>query len=203
LVSDWSSDVCSSDLNIGTDRGGFEYTLHQSGLVNRPNIIASSVLWGNPIDGTARELLASVETSYGNSEDCDDGSALDEAKDFLRDFLADGPKPSKEIKKEAHGLILSERTLRRAKEALGIEVSKLGYQGKFVWKLPEVETARNPPKVAKFLNDGHSESMDAFGNLGHLWRHTASAAKVTENIVNCKENENYATENDAVLKVKT
>ena len=160
--------LCRAKSNIGPDCGGFEYTLHQSGLANHLGITASSVIWGNPIDGTARELLASIETSGENSEDWNDGSALDEAKDFLRGFLADGPKPSREIKKEARDLMISERTLRRAKEALGIKVSKLGYQGKFVWKLPELGTAQNPPKVAKLLNEGHSEGMDTFGNLGHL-----------------------------------
>jgi len=141
--------LCRAKSNIGTDRGGFEYILHQSGLVNRPNIIASSVLWGNPKDGTARELLASVEDSGENSEDWKDGCALDEAKDFLRDFLADGPKPSKEIQREARDLMLSGITLRRAKKALGIVNRRFEFRGKYSWELPGEEIGPEVPRLIK------------------------------------------------------
>lgn len=48
--------------NIGPDGGGFEYDLDQVDVPGRPGLYASRVLWGSPIEGTARDLLAAVET---------------------------------------------------------------------------------------------------------------------------------------------
>jgi hypothetical protein len=50
-------------------------------------------------------------------------------------------RKSKAIRGEARGLMIADRTLRRAKQALGIEVRKLGFQGKFVWAWPGLEDA--------------------------------------------------------------
>ncbi|MEM4406874.1 MAG: AAA family ATPase [Candidatus Methanomethylicaceae archaeon] len=64
---------------------------------------------------------------------------LDEAKNFLMEFLRDGPKLSKDILKQAKEQGLSERTLRRAKQQLGITSSPehtTGVIKHWVWKLP-------------------------------------------------------------------
>jgi AAA domain len=45
-------------------------------------------------------------------------SAADEAQDFLRDYLADGEKPAKEVIREARKAGIAERTLDRAKKGL-------------------------------------------------------------------------------------
>ena len=57
-------------------------------------------------------------------------SAVDEAIDFLEELLADGPRPSKEILKEARNVGIAERTLNRAKTQAGVKVKRFGEQGK-------------------------------------------------------------------------
>ena len=85
---------------------------------------------------------------------CDDGAditasellgakvsrAKDEAADWLRDMLADGPMPAREILEHANQAGLAERTLRRAKDEAGVIVEPdRGEDGKrvvgWVWKL--------------------------------------------------------------------
>lgn len=63
----------------------------------------------------------------------------DEAEDWLRDVLGDGPMPAREVTAEAREAGISERTLRRARTALGIEPRReggIGSKGRWVWELP-------------------------------------------------------------------
>ena len=41
--------------NIGPDQGGFAYRLEQIELEQHAGVFASRALWGEPIEGTARE----------------------------------------------------------------------------------------------------------------------------------------------------
>ena len=58
----------------------------------------------------------------------------DEAVEFLEAELGAGPKPMKELLRSAP---CSEKTLRRAKSALGVKADKDGLTGPWVWSLPE------------------------------------------------------------------
>jgi hypothetical protein len=70
------------------------------------------------------------------------GSALQEAMDFLKAALEDGPKPAKELLKEAKKAGIEEITLRRAKKELGVQARRLSEpgaakgSGAWVWELP-------------------------------------------------------------------
>lgn len=127
--------------NIGPDSGGFEYELQQHPLSDRPEIIATSLRWGKAFDGSAKEILAMAECA-GDPEDV---SALDGAKDFLRQLLASGPIASEDIKQQAKGAGLTWRTIRRAKDALGIKPQKAGMLGPWMWGLL--------PKMSKNTED--------------------------------------------------
>ncbi len=70
--------------NIGPDAGGIAYDLTQRDLPGYATINASCVLWGDPVDGTARELMQ-------HAEQVDDGAA-DDSNDFLRHVLSDGAR---------------------------------------------------------------------------------------------------------------
>ena len=100
--------------NIGPDDGGFAYDLRQRELKTHPGIFAPSVLWGNTVEGAARELLATAEVADG-----DEGASLADAKRFLWDLLADGPVPAKVIKADADGAGYSWATIRRAQKGPG------------------------------------------------------------------------------------
>lgn len=117
--------------NIGPDGGGFVYDLRQGELDGFPGVDASSVLWGEAIHGSARELLAEVE-----QRDDDHGS---DATSFLRDLLAYTPRAAKEIKAEATSAGYSMDAMHRAKRKLRAEAVKSGMSGGWYWRLPTAE----------------------------------------------------------------
>ncbi len=65
-------------------------------------------------------------------------SALDEAKEWLRDTLIDGPVPAVEVKNQAEADGIALRTLQRAKQVLNVVATKEGYaaKGRWVWVMP-------------------------------------------------------------------
>jgi putative DNA primase/helicase len=108
-----------SKSNIGPDTGGFTYRLEQTMLEAFPDVAASAVLWGEAVEGTARELMA--EADGGDDEG---GAALTDAKDFLTEELRSGAVSAKKLISEARRHGISERTLKRAKAALKIKSEK-------------------------------------------------------------------------------
>ena len=150
--------------NIGPDDGGFEYGIAQTELSAHPGITASLIEWGNPVQGTARELLAEAETE---PDDNDESTALDDAVKFLRSELRDGPKPAKVIFGEARQAGHSERTIKRAKAALKAEAIKEATR--WVWALPASEANEaNEAKGAKEAKESTSENLGTLGPLGTL-----------------------------------
>jgi len=80
----------------------------------------------------ANEVLGNVEMQQDQSE-------RREAKEWLKDFLADGPVAVKKIQGEAKAAGLSWMTVRRAKEALLVVASKSAYQGGWQWRLEDAQ----------------------------------------------------------------
>jgi len=74
-----------------------------------------------------------------------------EAKEWLQDFLADGPVAVKKIQEQARAAGLSWMTVRRARETLPVTASKNGYQGSWHWQLKGAHS-----------KDAHSADMSAF-----------------------------------------
>ena len=113
---------------------------------------AVRVKWLGASKHSASSLLA-------ESDNEQDRAAVDEAKDFLRDALAGGPQPAKDVQRGAREAGISDATLRRAKSALHVTARKVGRPGMpgqgWVWALPEDD--HDPPKV---LNP---DEMSAFG----------------------------------------
>ncbi len=77
--------------------------------------------WLGEVSVTADDLAA-------EPDDLDARTALEEAKDFLREVLANGRVPSKELNEQAEQLGISERTLRRARSDLGVTAEQVGNQ---------------------------------------------------------------------------
>ena len=124
--------------NIGPDTGGFEYYLDQVEVPGEPSMVNTMATWGKAIEGTAREMLSTAELAA----DPEDKSALKKAKDYLLETLAQGPALVADIKKDAEGLDIGWRTMKRAKDALGIEARKEGFakRGSWKWRLPDKDT---------------------------------------------------------------
>lgn len=120
--------------NIAPDDGGYAYTIEQCDA--QPGITASRVVWGEPIQGNARDILGDIERDDG--DDGDERTERDEAHDFLRDLLADGPVAVRDLRADATGAGHAWRTIERAKRELGIESRKqgVGKDGKWFWALP-------------------------------------------------------------------
>jgi putative DNA primase/helicase len=162
---------CRAKSNIGPDGGGFEYDLHQGELKTHPGIFATSVLWGDAVEGAARELLAEADAT-------DEGGTVADAKRFLADLLADGPLPVKTIRADADGAGYSWATIRRAQKALGIEPMKEG--GRFgttrqqwLWHLPAEDAHAEhllgeSQKVLKNAEDAQQKKVSTFWKTEHL-----------------------------------
>jgi hypothetical protein len=88
--------------------------------------------WMGPSPHTAESLLAAPK-------DDEDRGALQDAQEVLGSVLSAGSLPAQEVKCEARKAGLSERTLLRAKAALGIKSRRVGYSkgGVWHWELPE------------------------------------------------------------------
>ncbi|MEO1751151.1 AAA family ATPase [Thiofaba sp. EF100] len=129
--------------NIGPDEGGCTYDLEQVRIEG--DLYATRVTWGAPVEGPARELLAQAESVPGEE---DDGGTLGDAMRFLRNLLADGPLPQKQIMDDARGAGYSETTIRRAKQRLGVEAVKEGgyfggHKQQWAWRLPPEDDQEN------------------------------------------------------------
>ena len=117
--------------NNSVDTGGFSYTIEA--LTLHRDIVATRVVWGEPLEGSSRSILSEIE-----GETAEDGSSkLAAAKAYLLDVLRTGPIPSKELfehARESHDIKID--TLRRAGRALSIEPRKVAVAGGWVWELP-------------------------------------------------------------------
>lgn len=95
------------------------------------------------IEGTD-ELIPYIDWLGTSTVDADDlmappkqkrASTRTDAKAFLEDFLAAGPQDATAVQAAAHAEGISERTLDRAKQDLGVESHKDGNEG-WTWSLP-------------------------------------------------------------------
>jgi hypothetical protein len=89
-------------------------------------------------------------------EDEEEKSALAEAKEFLTSELSRTPVAAKAIKKSAREAEISERTLRRAKQILGVRSEKES-DGSWTWSLPDRES-----------EGGQSSNVGNVGPLGNV-----------------------------------
>ena len=109
-----------------------------------------------------------------------------DAEGFLRDQLADGPKPAKELQRDADDAGISRATLRRAASRLGIEKRKTGAPGSekqsWHWSLPAPDFPGDDAKMltapAKMLTQN---GVSTFGseNAGTLATPHTSAKMLT------------------------
>jgi putative DNA primase/helicase len=107
------------------------YDIVAAPLYERPDIVATRITWHEPIEGSARELLAEAE-----GEDSASGfSKKDQAKRFLKATLANGEMPQKEIETKAKQEGISWGTLKRASEGSDVTKRKDGLTGGWLWQL--------------------------------------------------------------------
>ena len=118
--------------NLGTDISGFAYTLQSFVLEGSdPPIGTSHVMWeSDKVTQSADEAFSSPARDHSEQ------SALDDAKEFLRSYLAGGMRKVSDVDKEARSAGHSHTTLRRAKAELRIKACQDDFHGPWYWKLP-------------------------------------------------------------------
>lgn len=112
----------------------------------------SQFYWTGESTLTAGRILAATSE--------DERSTLEEAAYFLRRTLQDGPLPTKEVKREARKAGISDATLRRAKDRLGIQAEHIGGrfgdgEQRWVWVLPGSEGAQGNSEDAQERQTEH------------------------------------------------
>lgn len=123
------------------DGGGWRYSIVPTTVTGTDGgeIKTTRIKIGSPVSGDAKAVLAEAEGVPGNGRDDGAGKVAD-AIDFLRKYLADGPRTPRETIKTAKDEGLSERTLHRAKKKLGVQSDpRHDGDGKvtgWVWELP-------------------------------------------------------------------
>jgi putative DNA primase/helicase len=114
--------------NLAPDNGGVAYSLGQVQIAD--GIEATHTVWAGAIECAARGILNDVEHNENG-----EGSERLDAEQFLRDLLAGGPLPARQIKANADGAGYAWATVRRAQKSLGIQASKVGMKEGWTWRL--------------------------------------------------------------------
>jgi putative DNA primase/helicase len=117
-----------SKSNLGPDDGGFEYSMEMGEAL--PGIEAASILWGNAITGSARDLLAVASAGPDGEK-----SAVASAELFLRELLT-VTTGQKFVQSEAKEAGHAWATVRRAADNLQV-IKKKTAEG-WYWQLPQL-----------------------------------------------------------------
>lgn len=153
--------------NIGPDGGGFEYSLAQMAVPGMADLYGSCILWGDTLEGSARELAGQIEEDKKPDEESGP-SPREEATGFLLDILADGPKLEKEIRDYAGQECISKRTLDRAKKEMGVVSVRMGKV--WGWRLKNwtPESSTDDDQEGQGCQERHISIYSKTGNVGTL-----------------------------------
>jgi putative DNA primase/helicase len=121
-------------MNLAPDQEGLSYTLREE----RQGVVV--VMWGQAVRFSADAVL--------QPEAVEEKSERLEAMDWLRERLSEGPVSQREIKGDSKAAGLAWRTVRRAKDSLGITSEKEGLRGGWRWQLPVAEGVQQLSKVS-------------------------------------------------------
>lgn len=136
--------------NIAPNTGGLAYRIEspsEDGL--------ATVVWeADPVNVSADDALAGDRDQNGGGR-----TERDDAADWLRALLADGPCPARSVEAEARDAGHSLATLRRAKVAIGVVSRKPAFGGHWEWTLPSQEV--HASKV--LTEDAHTPASERLG----------------------------------------
>jgi len=134
--------------NLAAESTGVAFTV-VARLVSECGEIAAVKWESDPITITADEALSRVSAP-------EERSATNDAMEFLRILLADGPLPTRHVRADAEGAGHSWATMRVAQKRLGVQARKLGMRDGWVWALPS--------KTLVATEDASSIPSSAFDN---------------------------------------
>lgn len=124
---------------------------------------SSRIVWEEGEVGISADQLLAAQVSVTPGE-VSDRSDRDDASDFLREFLSDGPKPATEGIGEGRRHGFTPKQLRRARTTLGVRPRKDGMNGPWLWTLP---TGKPAPEDALWVSeDAQGAHVKGTGILG-------------------------------------
>jgi putative DNA primase/helicase len=135
-------------MNLAPDQMGLSYALKEEG----PGVVA--VVWGEAVRLSADAVL--------QPEAVEEKSERFEAMDWLRERLSEGPVSQGEIKAGAKAAGIAWRTMRRAKDSLGVTSQKEGFKGGWCWQLPGPEGVQQVSKASSTETWTPSPQLDTF-----------------------------------------
>ena len=160
---------------IGAARSGMVVGKHPddeelrvlAGQKNNLSLSPESLAYGieTAENGAARIVYKGVSEATAGQllrvpVDEEEKSALTEAKEFLLSELRPRPMSAKHVKKNADGADIAYRTLKRAKQALGVRSKKEG-DGSWTWSLPDKATQGGQAPTAGILGTVDPLGKDA------------------------------------------
>jgi hypothetical protein len=134
-ADDGSVVLAASKSNLCAPPPSLRYQLVSEG----PHGVAR-VEWLGASQHTADQLMA-------GPADPDERSAIDTAVAFLQDALDDGPKPVREVIRDARAEGIAPRTLDRARAQLGVRSVPSGFGGPRTLTLPDSSVSAKNPSV--------------------------------------------------------
>lgn len=123
--------LASAACNLAERRPSLGYRIVPARWGDGPDEVATRIEWTGEAEVTADEI------AFGPPP-AEQAAARSEGEGFLREALANGPRPAREIEREAEEAGIAGITLRRARQKLGVIVRREGFgsAGRFVWSLP-------------------------------------------------------------------
>lgn len=135
--------------NIAPDTGGLAYRIEPLGVDGCP-----VVAWEpDPVNVSADDALAGDRDEGGGRTERDDAAG------WLADLLAHGPRPARDVERDARDAGYSIATVRRAKAAIGVVSRKPAFGGPWEWTLPAQDA--QPPKM--LTQDAHTPASEHLG----------------------------------------
>lgn len=143
------------DTNLSEAEEGFRYEIESKEVVFQDCqliIKTAGIIWGEKLQGD--DLQAFIKPEKTN----DLTSVKAEAEAFLKRYLATGARLKADIDEEADNLGLSDKALRRAKNALGICHRKRHGDAKTEWFFPQqLDQGTHTEKVVQLVQVVHPE----------------------------------------------
>jgi hypothetical protein len=141
---------------------------HKSNLAERPPSLSYRIV-SSEVHNTARiEWMGATEHDANSLASGpttpEEKTKLDEAKEFLRDELSDGPMWAKTVLRDANDAGVSRATLYTAKTQLRVRSEKVGTEG-WQWSLPTKEDD-DPPTGQDLQDVQHLQHLQNLRNKG-------------------------------------
>src|SRR5579871_969592 len=124
--------LASSKSNLGPPMPALGYRILATQDARGTSI--PRIEWLGATSYTAASLLAAADRI--GTEGVGEPSRLEEACAFLRETLAEGPRPAAEVERLARGYGISDHTLRRARRELSVTAQHDGRSGQWAITLP-------------------------------------------------------------------